>query len=749
MATSGSFNTNAINKGDTVGNRYLTFSWSVKEQDIATNKTIINWSLKGAGGNVNYYYKAGNFKVTIDGDTVYSSSTRIELYGNTTVASGTKTIYHNSDGARDFIATAEAGIYDVAVNSEGDEIWSLPKIARYGTSNQSLNSKTETTIKMNWSSDSTVDYIWYSKDNGSNWTGVDVTDGKSGNYTISGLSANTTYNIKTRIRRKDSQLTTDSSALSVTTYDYPHCTESPNFIIGNSVTMKIYNPLSRTITLTMIGANGTSKTTSSFTGASLSGFSNDEWKNFWYSTIPNAKSGTYQVSVTYGSVVRTRNNKNTYSIVEKDCLPTFTTFTYLDSNSAVKTVTRNGKIIVKGKSTLRVTITSGNKMTAKNSATPTRYNVSIDTKSQNVDYSTSTLNIDVGAISSSGTKRVSVRAYDSRGLSTLVYQDITVYDYNEPVINASVTRLNNYEAQSTLSVSGTYSRLTIDGEDKNTITEVGYRYRETGGTWSDEVMLTATLNNGKFTCNDVPLTLDNQKSFEFEIWAIDKLKSSPTVTAKVDVGQAVFFISSNKKMCYVNGLEVSTRQNYTLNGDAVNTNIYERGRPMYKRCFNGTLSANDKETRIALPDNAVLRNFYGNIYSGSIFVPLNYANPSATVYTYFDVINRDIVIISSSNFWHCEYVVYAEYTIGEKEVIMDNTVIIALISFAGTLLGTFGGIITSNKLTTYRIEQLEKRVEKHNNVIERVYELEKEKAVFEEDLKVVNHRVADLEHFHK
>lgn len=80
---------------------------------------------------------------------------------------------------------------------------------------------------------------------------------------------------------------------------------------------------------------------------------------------------------------------------------------------------------------------------------------------------------------------------------------------------------------------------------------------------------------------------------------------------------------------------------------------------------------------------------------------------------------------------------------------MDNTVIIALISFAGTLLGTFGGIITSNKLTTYRIEQLEKRVEKHNNVIERVYELEKEKAVFEEDLKVVNHRVTDLEHFHK
>lgn len=80
---------------------------------------------------------------------------------------------------------------------------------------------------------------------------------------------------------------------------------------------------------------------------------------------------------------------------------------------------------------------------------------------------------------------------------------------------------------------------------------------------------------------------------------------------------------------------------------------------------------------------------------------------------------------------------------------VDNSVLIALISFAGTFLGTLGGIITSNKLTTYRIEQLEKKVEKHNKVVERVYVLEKDKAVFEEDLKVANHRIDDLEQYHK
>lgn len=561
MANSGSFNTSGHNASSTVGTRYLTFSWSVKEQDIATNKTVISWTLKGAGGNADYYYMAGNFKVVIDGDTVYSSSSRIELYGDTKVASGTKTLYHNTDGSRKFSASAEAGIYNVAVNCGGSDSWDLPKIARYGTSNQSLNTKTETTIKMNWSSDSTVDYIWYSKDNGSNWTGVNVTDGKSGTYTISGLSANTTYKIKTRIRRKDSQLTTDSSALSVTTYDYPYCTSSPNFVLGDPVTLKFYNPLNRAFKFYIIG-NGTQideeYNCSSQTYAGVNSTATSV--PYLYKTIPNAKSGKYKVKVVYGTSTKTRDNGNTYSIKEANCYPTFTTFTYKDTNSTVTAVTGNDQLLVKGKSTLEVYITSANKMTAKNGATPKKYNVSIDTLSKDKDYATTDITIPVGAISSSGTKKLNVRAYDSRSLSTLASKDITVYDYNEPVINASIKRYNNFEAQTTLKVSGTYTRLTINSTDKNTITKVEYRYRETGGTWSGWTALTTTLTSGKFTCNDVLLTLDNQKSFEFEIKATDKL-SAPTKPVTVDIGQAVFFVSSNKKTAYLNGEEVATTDN--------------------------------------------------------------------------------------------------------------------------------------------------------------------------------------------
>lgn len=73
---------------------------------------------------------------------------------------------------------------------------------------------------------------------------------------------------------------------------------------------------------------------------------------------------------------------------------------------------------------------------------------------------------------------------------------------------------------------------------------------------------------------------------------------------------------------------------------------------------------------------------------------------------------------------------------------MTETIIVAILSLIGTLIGTFGGIMAANKLTNYRIEQLEKRVEKHNNIVERMYNLEKKVAVDEEEIE-------HLKHYHK
>lgn len=62
---------------------------------------------------------------------------------------------------------------------------------------------------------------------------------------------------------------------------------------------------------------------------------------------------------------------------------------------------------------------------------------------------------------------------------------------------------------------------------------------------------------------------------------------------------------------------------------------------------------------------------------------------------------------------------------------METEIIVSLITLAGSALGTFAGIIASTKLTNYRIEQLEKKVDKHNTVIERTFKLEKAQAVMQ------------------
>jgi hypothetical protein len=124
MASSGSFNTTGYQ------GRYLTFAWSVSSQSVSNNTTTIAWTLKGAGTASSSWYRSGNFKVVINGSTVYSSSTRIQLYDGTLVASGNFTMTHDTAGNKSFTASVEAGIYTVAVNCSGSGTFTLPQIAR-------------------------------------------------------------------------------------------------------------------------------------------------------------------------------------------------------------------------------------------------------------------------------------------------------------------------------------------------------------------------------------------------------------------------------------------------------------------------------------------------------------------------------------------------------------------------------------------------------------------------------------------
>jgi len=80
---------------------------------------------------------------------------------------------------------------------------------------------------------------------------------------------------------------------------------------------------------------------------------------------------------------------------------------------------------------------------------------------------------------------------------------------------------------------------------------------------------------------------------------------------------------------------------------------------------------------------------------------------------------------------------------------LNVEIILSLLSVLCSLIGSLGGILVTSKLNLYRLEQLEKKVDKHNHLVERMYEIEKTvttaTSLYDEEIKVINHRINDLE----
>lgn len=199
MASSGYFNTNSYS------GRYLKFTWSVSSQNIANNTTTISWTLSGAGTASVGYYKAGNFKVVIDGTTVYSGSTRINLYDGTVVKSGTYTLTHGKDGKRTFSASAEGGIYTTAVNCTGSDTFTLPDIPRASTIVSVSGKKITDSFSVKYTK---------ALSNYTDKLQINV-KGKSVAQTISGYVSDDTFKLSDNLKNAIYSSTTNSSSVSL------------------------------------------------------------------------------------------------------------------------------------------------------------------------------------------------------------------------------------------------------------------------------------------------------------------------------------------------------------------------------------------------------------------------------------------------------------------------------------------------------------------------------------------------------
>lgn len=505
----------------------------------------------------------GKTKTLTFNGTKYTTTANINpnrtTSGSQTLFNKTVTVTHNSDGSKTVNASVSIPTGTSSGTVTASKSLTLTNIPRYATVTQTLLSKTETTIKIKWASDSTVDYIWYSSNDGSSWTGINVTDGKSGEYTISGLVPRTTYKIKTRVRRKESQLTTDSSALSVATYSYPYANSMPNFTIGNKLTIGIFNPLKRSVTVNIIGEDDSQISNDTTTGTSITGYAGDGVVNRLYASIPDKRSGQYRVKVTYGNHVMT-NTGGHYIINTSDCSPSIGSVSYRDVNSAVTAITGNNQNIVRNKSTVEYTASG---LTAQKSATIASCKVTVNGNTYNLTLSGSSATGGNAVINSGSNVTAKFTMTDSRGLTATKSVTVHMLDLQSPTAIVSIARRNNFYSETDINVDADYS--SVDG--KNTIS-ITYKAKKKGtSSWT----VTGTLQDDVTAL----VTIDNNYAWDFQITLTDRFGGTKSYNASVPRGMPIIFFDRLKSSVGVNCFP-KDEESLEVNGVNVSRSIMTR-----------------------------------------------------------------------------------------------------------------------------------------------------------------------------
>lgn len=551
--------------------KYITFTcnWVSTSNGAVANSSTIKVTIVASKSSSSTASTYGNYtaSATVNGSTQNVGSTNFTLApgGSITLLSKSYTVPHNADGTKSTTISATVG--GNVMYGNGSANVTLDKISRYATVSQVLNNITETSITMNWTSDTVVDRVWYSINNGASWANAISVNSTSGSYTIDGLTADATYNVKTRVRRKDSQLTTDSTALSAKMYAYPYANSMPSFTIGSRITLGFYNPLGRKITVNILGADGSQISNDTTTGTSISGYNGEVVANRFYASIPNAKSGTYRVKVTYGNQENIKQG-GTYTINTNDCKPSIGECSYLDTNNASTSVTGNNQLIIRNQSKARLTAANliGNK-----SATISNCKVVINANSYDMSLSGGSATVDNVVIDSAINTAATFTVTDSRGITTSKDINITMLDWTLPTAIINLHRQHNFYSESDINVNAEYS--SIDG--KNAI-EIKTRYKKINeGGYSGYIPLQDNVTS--------VLTLDNNYEWNVQVLVSDKFGAT-TYNLTLGRGMPIMFIDrklssvgfncfpKDEKSVEVNGINL-TNNIMTAWLDATITNL--------------------------------------------------------------------------------------------------------------------------------------------------------------------------------
>ena len=486
-----------------------------------------------------------SYTVTINGTQYTGTIANYDGYSSVTLKSGTLSVAHNTDGTKSisysFSVTDTSGQTYTCGNASASGTMALSTIPRYlSITSLEITNKTETSIVVKWATSEHRSGTYYSLDNGTTWIGSATfgeslaNDGKSGTFNIQNLTANTSYNLKVKIKRTDSGLWTESNNIAFTTYNYPHCTSSPDFTIGNALTLELYNPLGRNVTIKGYAkSNGAEIFNGTIAGNKITGFNDANSVNLQYASIPNAQSGAYRVVVSWNNKAMTRDAGNVYKIKGNE-IPTINAFDYIDGNSAIVAVTGDNTQIVQNKSVLQARFHSA---TANNGASGiASYILECNgiTKSGNKEGT-----YEIGTIDSARDVTLKLTAYDSRGLSASKTLTVKMVAYEPPKATVDLQRLNNYEDETYLTVDGSVSSVN----SKNTMT-IQYRYRLASGSYGS---FTTIGDRVKQT-----LSLDKNNEYIFNVVVTDVFGSKFDGEYKLSKGMFPLFIDTGKNSVGIN-----------------------------------------------------------------------------------------------------------------------------------------------------------------------------------------------------
>lgn len=523
-------------------------------------------------------------------------------------ADHTFTIAHNANGTKTVTikgAWSDSGWSTYITGGSASASVALPTIPQYATANISLGARTETSLTINWSTDQTIDYLWYSTNGGSNYTAIGAVNATSGQFMITGLTANTTYSVKIKVRNKSSQLQSESGASSLATYSYPYASNMPDFTIGNNVTIDFYNPLGRTFTFYVILNDTQISDSNTISTNHFIGLSDASTISHLYECIPSSKSGTYKIKCIYndGTAHTITKTGGTASAKESDCKPTIGSVSYQDNNSTAYAITGDRSKIVQNISTVGYTASS---ITAKYSASLASCKVSVNGQTINLTLSGSSASGGSAVIDSGTNVTATFTLTDSRGFTATKTATITMVGYAVPSAILAVERQNNYYSETDITVDADYTHIGT-----NAVT-IQYRARQQGGSYGS---WTTIQDNVTATA-----TLDNTYAWDIQIKLTDSFGGTTTYNTKISRGMPIVYFDRLRESVGINC--------FPANDKSLEVNGYDLGHSMIFR--SNLTSSNDLDT------------LYGKYNQGYYYIngstPSNSPFTSSTVWTILVVI---------------------------------------------------------------------------------------------------------------